>query len=149
MTGEIECACLADAIKVLEELKDRATHVPVEWPLLRAAEIVEERTVQNFLASEDPEGTPWAPVKRKMPPPILIQTGLLERSAAEAARNPQIDGDTMMIDARTPFYGAFHMVGGVHLAKREWLGFTEAHVDQMTAIACDSAVEFILTGEQA
>jgi len=148
MTGEIECKTLDEAMQVLEEIKRRAENVPLEYSLLQAAEIVEERTVLNFLASQDPAGNRWPEVKRWMPPPILIQTGLLSRSAQAAARNPQISGDTLLIDASEPYYGAFHLTGGVRLPKREWIGFTEDHVDQMAALACDNVVTFLMTGEQ-
>jgi phage gpG-like protein len=148
MTGETQCDSLEDAVRVLAELKDRAQNVPVEYSLLQAAEIVEERTVLNFAQEEDPAGNPWMPVKRQMPPPILFRTGLLSRLAQQAARNPQITGDSLLIDASEPYYGKFHLLGGVKLPKREWLGFTDDHVDQMTALASDNAVAFVLTGEQ-
>jgi phage gpG-like protein len=147
MTGETQCDSLEEAVRVLAELKDRAKNVPVEYSLLQAAEIVEERTILNFAQEEDPAGNPWTPVKRKVPPPILFRTGLLSRSAQQAARNPTITGDSLLIDASEPFYGKFHL-GGVNLPKREWLGFTDEHVDRMTALASDNAVAFVLTGEQ-
>jgi len=145
--GEIECASITQAVEVLEEIKRRMENVPVRRSLEQAAEIVAQRTELNFANSEDPAGNPWAPVQRPMPPPILIQTQLLRRSAIAAARNPRISGNALLIDASVPWYGVKHLIGGVHLAKREWLGFTEAHVDAMAVLACDNAVQFIFTGE--
>lgn len=148
MNGETQYDSLEDAVRVLDELKQRAENVPVEFSLLQAAEIVEERTLLNFLQEEDPAGNPWKPVKRKVPPPILFRTGLLSRSAEQATRNPTISGDSLLIDASEPFYGKFHLLGGVRLPKREWLGFTDEHVDKMTTLASDNAMNFVLTGEK-
>lgn len=149
MDTVVQVGSLEEAVDVLLDMAARVEDPPVDKSLRQCAEIVEARTIKNFMQSEDPQGIGWKPPKyRKRPPPTLIVTGTLFRSAMAAARKATILGNELLIDATSPFYGEFHLTGTSKMVPRVWLGFTEEHVDEMADIAAVNAAHYIATGER-
>lgn len=148
METTIEVGTLAEAVDVLLTIAARVENPPVDKSLRQCAEIVEARTIKNFLYSEDPQGIGWKPPKyRRRPPPTLVVTGTLQRAAAVAAMKPTIMGSELLIEVPDPYYGVFHLTGTSKMVPRVWLGVTEEHVEQMADLTAANTAHFIATGE--
>lgn|SRR3990167_8048808 len=136
----LKARSIPEAMQMIEDICRRAADPPRGKVLRNSAEYVRIRTLQNWLNQEDPEGNPWKPVKRKMPPPILVQTGLMMTQAAAAGSSPKITNNEMLISAPMPKYNIFH------LESRPWLGVNEKMIDEIAVAATESARGFALTG---
>ena len=161
----IECATLAEAIEVLERVKARLQSAPLRPMLEMAGRAVHLRTLKNFLDSQAPDGTPWAPVRRPgwqswVQAKPLIKTGALFGGAATATANPNFWGDLdsgsqggsvagLNIDAGQPWYGGFHNTGTAKMVARPWLGVNEEIVEDVTDRSLDMMMGWVMLGSWA
>lgn len=82
-----------------------------------------EQTDMSFNRSVDPNEVPWAPVKRKVPPPILIKSGRLRRAAKDKSRAATVRKHQILVGkVQVPFYGWFHQKGTSRMPARRWHG---------------------------
>jgi len=107
-------------------------------------------TKRNFLQEQDPDGNPWAKLKRprrnsKGRDRILQDTGALRTSVtAKGARgNIDLKTPTSLTWGTNLHYAKFHQDGTKHIPKREFLGIGEKLAEKMEAVAYDYIEEQI------
>lgn len=155
----IECKTLAEAVQALERIVARLRNAPTRPILEMCGRMVHVRTLKNFLDSEAPDGTPWAPVRWRpgwrpgLTYKPLIRTGLLMTSAAKATASPSFWGDSTIaglnIDASVPWYGERHLTGEGNMPARPWLGVSEPMVDEMNDRSADMMLGWVVVGSWA
>lgn len=121
-------------------------HVPHTAILEEACGIVGDRTRNNFIRGEAPDGTKWAARKDNKGHPLLILSGLLMTQALSACASPRISGHNALISVPEPDYGIFHITGTKNMPARPWLGVSDEDVQEMADLGGETALEFILRG---
>ncbi len=130
----------------LFEIQRRIEDLPQRKSLVSIGELIHKRTVKNFLDSESPEAEKWQPLKIFRPGMILIKTGLLFLSASMATMNPTYQKKGLLIDAKLPFYGIFHLTGTKFMPPRVWLGVSKDVMDESVEIVLNDSVDYIVNG---
>lgn len=140
MDRVINVNSLAEAMAIISQIEKSLEKPPYEEMLKENSSIVGDRTRKNFLNSESPDGTPWAPLKYRVGMPLIL-TGLMMTQALSAAASPVISGQTAVINPDEPFYNLFHLFGTRNMPARPWIGVSEETVDEMAdadvGILCD------------
>jgi len=136
-----------EAYRIVDEVIQRSERPEIGGFLRNTAEWVRIKTLQGFLASEDPEGNPWKPIYYRKGVPLLL-TGLLMTKAVAAGSSPTIDSRSLLIEVPEPKYGVFHLTGTRNMPARPWLGIGEDMADQLIEAGVSHIGEFILTGRE-
>jgi hypothetical protein len=108
--------------------------------------ISQEEFAENFETESNKEtGDSWKPVKREVPPPILVETGKMKDQTINGI--PKIVGNTATlvidpIDDRGRTYAAYHQqptdsgINFGHNVEREFVGTSketvEKHIEKIT-----------------
>ena len=130
--------------------------VDFEKPFKVILQLLIADTKTNFKDQHDPDGEPWAPLKRPRSRPrdrrarrsfdqqILRDTGLLMNSVAgRAAFSIQNISPTRLEFGTGVFYGKFHQFGTVKMVARPFLGITDQTRERARRLIADHVTSLI------
>ena len=107
---------------------------------------------RRFDAGVDPDGQPWAPLKRQRRrrrdrkakggsgQKVLRDTGILMASMSGGAGADIRMGDTYLVQGTSVHYGLFHQFGTVKMVARPFAGINARDLDIITKIATANVI---------
>lgn len=126
---------------------DGATAARINF-LHKAAGAFAEDVRRNFKESRSPGGLAWPPLKYRVGKPLIL-TGLLMRSAVQAAASAKLSSAGLAATLDTPHYAIFHDEGTTRIPQRKFFGPRPDTLLELGDALGHDAAEYIVNGTVA